>query len=579
MAARLKRLGVIWLAATLLLSGAASLSSAQVVALAQKAPAPAQSAAQADPLGRETPRGTVIGFVRAAQEGNWQQARQYLQPPAHGRLIDANEQQEVVDHLLAVLNARFPNLDAISRDQEVRGDDGRLLNEITVAGARLTESFPITLVRVDEPNFGKVWLISHKTLEEVPASYDSLRFPRLAQKLPSFLVKTRALGMPLWQWLAIILLVPIAMALGWLLALIARSVWHAALRKRGLPVPFVSRHRRFGPGALLTAVFIHYIFVFQIGTSLLYRQYYRWLILFLVAFGAYWGLTHITALIFRRISQQLTDRGRLAERSLVSLAQRVLNVLIFLVIGLIYLNFLDVNVTAALAGLGIGGLAIGLGAQKTFENLLGGISILTDKAIVVGDPCKIGDQTGVVEDIGLRSTKLRTEFRTVVSIPNGTVATATLENFRFRDKILSKQLVRLRYDLSPDHIRYALEQIRETLARNGKVEESTSRVRLLKLGDNGLEVEIYAYILERDYGLYLLAQEEMLLQVMEALERTGAAVALPTQTTTVTQDTWIDPEKAAAARRAVEKQRDTGVPGTQHPELTPDGGKPGSPSA
>ncbi len=567
-----------WLGLMLMMTVAAVRSSAHVPALGQKTSSAAQTAALADPLGRETPRGTVIGFVRAAQDGNLQVAREYLQP-AHGRLTNSNEQQELVDHLLAVLNARFPNLDAISRDADVRGEDGRLLNEITVDGARTTESFPLTLVRVDDPHFGKIWLISQKTLEEVPASYDSLRFPQLAQKLPSILVKTRALGMPLWQWLAILLLVPIAMALGWVLALIARRVWHVALRKRGLPVPVDSRHRRFGPGALLTAVFLHYAFVFQIGTSLLYRQYYRWLILFLVAFGAYWGLTHITALIFRRISQQLTDRGRLAERSLVSLAQRVLNVLIFLVIGLIYLNFLDVNVTAALAGLGIGGLAIGLGAQKTFENLLGGISILTDKAIVVGDPCKIGDQSGVVEDIGLRSTKLRTEFRTLVSIPNGTVATATLENFRFRDKILSKQLVRLRYDLSPDHIRYALEQIRETLARNGKVEEPTSRVRLLKLGDNGLEVEIYAYILERDYGQYLLAQEEMLLQVMEVLERTGAAVALPTQTTTVTQDTWIDPEKAAAARRAVEKQRDPGVPGTQHPELTPDSGKPGSPSA
>src|SRR4029077_5802383 len=126
----------------------------------------------------------------------------------------------------------------------------------------------------------------------------------------------------------------------------------------------------------------------------------------------------------------------LAERSLASLGQRVLNVLIFLVIGLIYLNLLDVNVTAALAGLGIGGLAIGLGAQKTFENLLGGISILTDKAIVVGDPCKIGDQAGTVEVIGLCPTRIRTEERTVVSIPNGTVATASLENFKFRDKIL-----------------------------------------------------------------------------------------------------------------------------------------------
>jgi len=577
-AAGVRRLSIVCLAMTLLL--VAGRSSAQVTALTPKASTPVQAAAApVDPLGRESPRGTVIGFVRAAQEGNWQQARQYLQPVMHGRPMNATEEQELVDHLLAVLNARFPTLDAISKDADVRGDDGRLLNETTVTGSRTMESFPLTFVRVDDAHFGKIWLVSQKTLDEVPAAYESLKFPQLAQKLPSFLVKTRALGMPLWQWLAIVLLVPIALALGWLLALIVRSGWQKKKKKRGFPVPVDSRRRRFGPGALLTAVFIHYIFVFQIGTSLLYRQYYQWLIWFLFAFGAYWALTHFTAWIFRRISRQLTDRGLLAERSLASLGQRVLNVLIFLVIGLIYLNLLDVNVTAALAGLGIGGLAIGLGAQKTFENLLGGISILTDKAIVVGDPCKIGDQSGVVEDIGLRSTKLRTEFRTVVSIPNGTVATATLENFRFRDKILSKQLVRLRYDLSPDHIRYALEQIRETLARNGKVEESTSRVRLLKLGDNGLEVEIYAYILERDYGLYLVAQEEMLLQVMEVLERTGAPVALPTQTTTVAQDTWIDPEKAAAARRAVEKQRDPGVPGTQHPELMPDGEKPRGPSA
>src|SRR5262249_13971152 len=154
-----------------------------------------------------------------------------------------------------------------------------------------------------------------------------------------------------------------------------------------------------------------------------------------------------------------------------------------LVIALSVLSSLGVNVTAALAGLGIGGLAIGLGAQKTFENLLGGISILTDKAIVVGDSCKIADRTGTVEDIGLRSTKIRTEERTLVSIPNGIVASSTLENFRFRDKILCRQIVRLRYDLSPDHVSYVLSQIREVLATNPKVENSTLRVRLLRFAE------------------------------------------------------------------------------------------------
>jgi len=251
----------------------------------------------------------------------------------------------------------------------------------------------------------------------------------------------------------------------------------------------------------------------------------------------------------------LTERGRLAERSLVSLTRRVFDVLIFVVVVLSALSWMDVNVTAALAGLGIGGLAIGLGAQKTFENLLGGISILTDKAIVVGDTCKIGDRAGTVEDIGLRSTRIRTEDRTVVSIPNGTVATATLENFRFRDKILCRQLLRLRYDLSPDHLRYVLSQIREVLAKNPKVEASTSRVRILRFGDYAVEVEVYAYILERDYGNYLATQEALILDVLDTLDRTGGTLALPSQTTVVSQDAWVDPDKADAAKKAIAASR------------------------
>jgi len=112
---------------------------------------------------------------------------------------------------------------------------------------------------------------------------------------------------------------------------------------------------------------------------------------------------------------------------------------------------------------------------------IGGISILTDRAVLVGDACRIGDQRGIVEDIGLRSTKLRTEERTLVSIPNGTVATAVLENFRCATKILFRQTLRLRYDLSPDHVRYVLDQLRQILTRHAKIDEPSARVRLLKL--------------------------------------------------------------------------------------------------
>ena len=543
-------------------------------------PAAAQPAAPSDPLGlgRETPRGAVLGFIRAAQAENYEVAVEYFQPR---RKSTPEQELELAKQLQEILNARFgTSLDAITEDPQGRGNGGPPHDQVVVSGTvGLNQPFPLYLVRAEDGHGNKLWFISRQSLEQVPEIYDSLHFAKIEKQLPKFLVAKRPLGMPLWQWIAIILFAPIALALGRLVDHLALGCWQWIRHKRGLPPLAREPLLHFGPGTLLVATLIHYGFVSLIGTSLLYRQYYQQVILVFLAFACYWAVTQVTHRVSRDISDRLASRGRLAERSLVSLARRVLDVLVFIILGIYVLKSgFDVNVTAALAGLGIGGLAIGLGAQKTFENLLGGISILTDKAIVLGDVCKIGDQAGVVEDIGLRSTKLRTENRTLVSIPNGTVATATLENFRFRDKILCKQVIRLRYDLSPDHMRYVLAQVYEVLVHHAKVEEATARVRLLRFAENAIEIELYAYILERDFGEFLAAQEDVLLQVMGTLERTGAAVALPTQTTIVTQDKWVDPEKAAAAERAIEKSRDPGVPGPNRPDLAPDGGKPRPPS-
>src|SRR5277367_2328573 len=329
---------------------------------------------------------------------------------------------------------------------------------------------------------------------------------------------------------------------------------------------------------MLLAVLIHYDFVYKIGASLLYRQYYQRVVLILFAIAAYWAITRVTHWIFRDIALRLTERGRLAERSLISLSRRVLDVMIFLVISLWVLSAMDVNVTAALAGLGIGGLAIGLGAQKTFENLLGGISILSDKALQVGDNCKIGDQVGTVEDIGLRSTKLRTPDRTLVSIPNGTVATAVLENYRLRDKMLCRQIVRLRYDMSPEHINYVLEEIRKVVLAYPKVENKTARVRLLRFADYAFEVEIFAYILERAQEDFLMEQENLLLQMMETLDKTGAGIALPSISSIVSQDSWSDPEKTKRASSAARPESGQAAPGTAAPatRTNPGGNEPSS---
>ena len=529
------------------------------------------AAAPADPqeLGRETPRGTVIGFVRASQSENYDVAVQYFEPRRRASL---EPERELAQQLLEILNARFrSSLDSITNDPIGRQENEPPRDQIVVGAAHGFESFPLYLVREDVGHGAKVWLISRQTLDQVPEVYDSLRFAQLEKRLPKFLVKARFLGMPLWQWISILLFAPVALLLGWLVALIVRLGSQRIRRALGLVPLQPEPLRRFGPTAVLGAVIVHYYFVYVIGASILYREYYRDLLLILLAFALYWAITKLTYWLSLRVWNRLTDRGMYAERSLVSLIRRVLDVAIFFVIALVvFKNVLNWNLTAALAGLGIGGLAIGLGAQKTFENMMGGISILTDRALLVGDVCKIGDQRGMVEDIGLRSTKLRTEERTLVSIPNGTVATAILENFRLRDKILFRQTVRLRYDLTPDHVRYVSEQLRQVLTGHPKVDAGSARVRLLKLGENAIEMEIYAYILTREYREFLAVQEDLILQAMDVLENSGAAVAVPGQTTMVTRDSWIDPQKAAAAQKAMDKSRDPGVPGIQRPELAAD---------
>jgi MscS family membrane protein len=522
-------------------------------------PQSAPAAPAADPLGRETPRGTILGFIHAAQDENYNDAAQYFQPAPSRRRPSPEEEQELASQLLAIFNQRFAgSLDSISREPQGRLDDSLPPDEEKIGGVPgLSESFPVFLIRVGDEHGRKIWLISRKSLSEVPAVYDSLRFPQLEKKLPEFLVSNRFLAMPLWQWLALLLFMPVALGLARLLSLLTRQVRQRTRRRTGMEPLETERLWRFGPGTLLVAAIFHYEFVYLIGASILYRQYYRRAILVFLAMASYWVITYLTRVAALRIGASLANRGMLAERSIVSLVRRFLEVIIFLFISIGVLHNLGVDVTTALAGVGIGGLALGLGAQKTFENLFGGVSILFDKALQVGDTCKIGAQTGTVEDIGLRSTKIRTQERTLVSIPNGTVATATLENYRFREKILCQQILRLRYDMSPVHVRHLLEQIRALLQRHPRVETETLRVRFFRFAEYALEVELYFYILERDYNQFLQVQEGLLLQVMDVLESTGAVVALPSQTTLATRDSWIDPEKSRVAQAAIQKSRDS----------------------
>src|SRR6202008_3562217 len=216
--------------------------------------------------------------------------------------------------------------------------------------------------------------------------------------------------------------------------------------------------------------------------------------------GATWIAWRFVQWSLHRLRNRALASGLAGRGSLMLLGERIVKVLIFVAGVLAVLGSLGFNMSTALAGLGIGGLAIGFGAQKTIENLFGGVSVLGDEVFRVGDVCRFGDRTGVVEDIGLRSTRIRTEERTLLAIPNGTVATINLENFSRRDKILFKTNLSLRSETKADHLRFILSEVRRLLYGHPKIESSSVRVRLIDIAGAAPTVEIFAYILTQDFN-------------------------------------------------------------------------------
>ncbi len=201
-----------------------------------------------------------------------------------------------------------------------------------------------------------------------------------------------------------------------------------------------------------------------------------------------------------------------------------------------------VDLTATLAGLGIGGVALAFASQKTLENVFSGILVLSDRSIVVGDVCQIGQYTGEVVDVGLRSMQLRTVKRTVVYVPNGTLATMEVENLTRRDKFLFNPIVGLRYETTLEQLQRVTTDIRESLMTDVRVENATLRVRFVRFGAYSLDVEVFAYVNAADYPAFLGVQEELLMRIMGIVKYAGTGFAFPSQTMYMRPDSPELPE-------------------------------------
>ena len=490
-------------------------------------PQPAsQPEAPKDSLGRTTPRGTVLGFLTAARKGDNELAAQYL----NTRLRD-KAATDLAHQLYVVLDRRLPaRLYQLSDKPEGSVSDP-LKPDHELVGTISSDKGDVNIVleRVDRGKSGRLWLFSSKTLDSIPDLYEETNVVSPEDVLPAFLVNTRIAGIGLFHWLAVIVGIPLFFLFAALLNhLLSRLV--GLLRRRLYKKPDL-RNPEVLPMAirlLLLAVVIRWL-LSKLNLPLLGRQFWFSAASVITIAGCVWLLILFNSWGEEYIRRRL--RGRHAQRTSLMLrpARWAVDGLIIFAGVLVTLHHFAVDPTAALAGLGVGGIAVALAAQKTLENVIGGVSLIFDQTVAVGDMLRVGNTLGNVEDIGLRSTRIRTLDRTVVSVPNGQIANMSLENLSARDKFWFNPVLSLRYGTTSPQMHAVLASIRSMLQESRHVEPASMRVRFLRFGASSLDVEVFAYIPARDWPHFLEIQETLLLRIMECAESAGVQIALPSQ--------------------------------------------------
>jgi MscS family membrane protein len=486
-----------------------------------------------DSLGRTTPRGTVVGFLTAAHRGDWTTAAQYLEN------IKGEDPAELATQLSVVLDQGLPaNLEQISEKPEGDVNDN-LPPTKELAGTIATNGGPLE-VMLERVHRGTqlIWLFSPDTLKEIPAVYDEFSSPWIADYMPHVLQRRGWLGVPLWQWILLALGVAVAFAAS------------AAMRTLSIPVlrrlfhSIADEHdewlldRLTGPLRGLVSLLILEATVSLLRLPLFARLFWYYAGGGLAIVLGSWLFVRVVQVSGRLLGRRIERRGGADATAVIRLCERTLTVLTFCFCVTFLLKGVGLikSVSTLITGLGVGGIAIAFAAQKTLENLFGGISLIFDRTIRVGDYCKIGTQSGTVEDIGLRSTSLRTDARTVLTVPNGQLSAMNVENFGMREKSYFYHVIGIRRETSAEQMRALLEALRKLLAAEAPVESSSARVRLIRFAPSSLDLEFAAYILTTDGLKFLELQEDLLLRIMDTIEANGTAAAFPSQTVYLGRD-------------------------------------------
>jgi len=481
-----------------------------------------------DPLGRTTPRSTLAAFIRAVDREDFVSAERYMQLSAtqvQNTEALARDLKTLLDHYFNVPLTR------ISDAPQGTLDDGLPLDQERVGYLTIGErKADVTLVRLTDPDTGPIWQISSETMAQVPTLRVFAPRTLIERVMPEWLLRRDLAGVSLANWVGLLASFVIPFGLLTLIAgaflLLARLFLKDSAPRRELDLWYDGIH---WPVICALTIVFQRLAMSRWGFELGFRFGYSAVGQVLTVIAFTWLIRRLLTLGFERARNLAWGPGRTNTQSLLLLGERLVKALVAVVAVFWVLVIVGLDAKTALAGLGIGGVALALGAQKTVENVLGGIFLLTDRVLAVGDQCRIANRMGRVEDISLRSVRLRSPEQSLVSVPAGVLAQVGIENFATRKKFLIQTTLPLRYGTNAEQLRRILEGIRAVLDENKIIETETSRVRLVNFSGQAIEIELFAYVLTANETEFMAVREDLLLAVCTIVEAAGTGFAQPAQ--------------------------------------------------
>lgn len=494
--------------------------------MAGPAPAAAPSADSTAPPdggpvgGSDSPRRALERFLKSARAGNFEIAAAALFTVR----TSSEEMNELARKLQAVLDRRVPldreHVDKISdlpagNAQDGMPDDDEIGRVDMPLG---TEA--VRLHRRRSPDGTAQWVFSLDTVNRIESWYERLEDRWALDHLPNALLVTGLGGLLLWQWLALPVLFIGSLLFGLFLARILRIALRLAWRSE-LGGAIVER--QLGPLRVLSTALL-----MRLLTQILYltagaEENVRAACNVGLIAGFMFGLWRVAEVLSSRIQGSEWLKARPTLVGVMPLVHRLTEVGIWSAAVLWCLQELGYSVTGVLASLGLGGLAVALAAKNTLEHLLGGMTLSLDQPMRVGDLVKIGDVQGTVEQIGLRSTRIRTPDRSLVTIPNGKLSDMLIETLAARDRIRMNLALNVQYTLKAQGLRDLREALLANIGKNANVHKERIRVHYINLSDTAATIEITCWITTNDQDQFLDVRHNLLLGLLEVVESFGAA--------------------------------------------------------